>query len=347
MGEMDECGDAPGRPGIEPRWTSSRKDGVGTAIGSRSRVWFTISHGILNEVYYPRVDQANIRDFGLLVTDGSSFLSEEKRHTTSEIEPLASGVPGFRVTNTCIDGRYRIVKTILTDPQRSVVLQATRLEPLRGRLADYRLYALVAPHIGNQGHDNSGWVGDYKGIPMLFAQREHCALALACSSEFNAASCGYVGVSDGWQQLMRDKRLVNCYGRAAKGNIALTGEVNLERCDGQFVLALAFGSSPAEAGEDARAGLLGAFADMHAAFVDEWEKFHRKSRDIGARDAAGEAYRFSIAMIQVHEDKGHPGASIASLSIPWGDSKGDHDLGGYHVVWPRDLVEAAGALLAA
>src|SRR6185437_14858498 len=59
---------APGHPGISPRWTSSRKSGVGTAIEARSRVWFTISHGILNEVYYPRVDQANTRDLGLLVT---------------------------------------------------------------------------------------------------------------------------------------------------------------------------------------------------------------------------------------------------------------------------------------
>jgi glucoamylase len=106
----------PGYPGIEPRWTSSRKHGVGTAIGARSRVWFTLSHGILNEVYYPRVDQANIRDMGLIVTDGATFFSEEKRHTTSSVAVLGSGVPGYRVTNRCIDDRYQIVKTIVTDP---------------------------------------------------------------------------------------------------------------------------------------------------------------------------------------------------------------------------------------
>jgi glucoamylase len=33
--------------------------------------------------------------------------------------------------------------------------------------------------------------------------------------------------------------------------------------------------------------------------------------------------------------------------MPWGADKGDADLGGYHLVWPRDLVEAAGGLLAA
>ena len=42
-----------------------------------------------------------------------------------------------------------------------------------------------------------------------------------------------------------------------------------------------------------------------------------------------------------------PARIIASLSIPWGFSKGDDDLGGYHLVWPRDLVETAGGLLAA
>src|SRR4026207_1625817 len=41
-----------------------------------------------------------------------------------------------------------------------------------------------------------------------------------------------------------------------------------------------------------------------------------------------------------------PGAAVASLSIPWGFSKGDDDLGGYHLVWPRDLVETAGGFLA-
>lgn len=45
-----------GWPRIEARWTSSAKTGVGTALSPVSRVWFTVSHGILNEVYYPRVD---------------------------------------------------------------------------------------------------------------------------------------------------------------------------------------------------------------------------------------------------------------------------------------------------
>jgi glucoamylase len=73
---------APGWPGTQPRWTSSAKTGIGTALNLNSRIWFTLSHGILNEIYYPRVDQACTRDMGLIVTDGKNFFSEEKRHAS-------------------------------------------------------------------------------------------------------------------------------------------------------------------------------------------------------------------------------------------------------------------------
>ncbi len=52
-------------------------------------------------------------------------------------------------------------------------------------------------------------------------------------------------------------------------------------------------------------------------------------------------------MLRVHTSKSITGGMIASLSIPWGESKGDDDIGGYHLVWPRDLCESAGGLLAA
>ena len=35
---------------------------------------------------------------------------------------------------------------------------------------------------------------------------------------------------------------------------------------------------------------------------------------------------------------------VASLSVPWGDTGNERS--GYHLVWPRDLVECATALLA-
>ena len=337
-----------GWPGLDPRWTSSAKSGVGTANDARSRVWFTISHGIINEVYFPRVDQANIRDLGLIVTDGDSFFSEEKRHTASSVAMLAPGVPGYRLTNSCDGGRYRIVKTIVTDPLRPVLLQNVRFEPLVGRLTDYCVFALLAPHIGNQGRGNDGWAAEYKGVPMLFAQRGDCALALACSADFAAMSCGYVGASDGWQDLAVNKRLTELHAEARNGNIALTGEIDVGACEGRFTLALAFGRDSAEAGLNARGALLQSFDEAAVAFEQGWKDFQREcdARET-YEDGPSNEYRTSVAVLKTHEDKGHPGGIIASLSIPWGNHKGDHDLGGYHLVWPRDLVESAGALLAA
>ncbi len=106
---------ARGWPGIPARWTSSAKSGVGTALSPTSRIGFTLSHGILNEIYYPRVDQACIRDLGLIVTDGHDFFSEEKRHTRHQVDYLAEGVPAFRLVNTCEQSRYRIEKNHCTN----------------------------------------------------------------------------------------------------------------------------------------------------------------------------------------------------------------------------------------
>ena len=154
---------APGLPGIEPRWTSSAKTGIGTALNLHSKVWFTLSHGILNEIYFPRVDQACTRDFGLIVTDGRQFFSEEKRHCTFENLPIEPGVPVYELTNTCMTGRYRIEKEVLTDPWRNVVLQKIRFVPLQGKLSDYRLYALLASHLANMGYGNTGLGGPLQG----------------------------------------------------------------------------------------------------------------------------------------------------------------------------------------
>jgi glucoamylase len=400
----DPTADAPrpatGGPGTEPRWTSSAKSGVGTALDSRSRIWFTLSHGIVDEVYYPRVDQANTRDIGLLVSGRDGYFSEEKRDTTSTVHLLGAGVPGYRLVNRCLQGRYEIEKTVITDPERPVLLQRIRFRALVGTPADYRLFVLLAPHIGNQGFGNDGWVDSYKGIPMLFARRTDVALAMMCDVGWCAASVGYVGVNDGWRQVKRSGHLTDLYTEARDGNIALTGEVRLggrrrESDDGlsaEFVLALAFGGGPAEAAQRARMTLASQFERIQKSFIRNWARFHehtngpapgrtttpeesrrratrelavlahdstraqeaaprvkperRKHTPVELPDSVVDLYRMSAAVLAIHEDKSASGAVIASLSIPWGHSKGDHELGGYHLVWPRDLVNSAGALIA-
>src|SRR5271156_929648 len=222
---------APGWPGIKPRWTSSAKTGVGTALNLHSRVWFTLSHGILNEIYFPRVDQACTRDFGLIVTDGREFFSEEKRHCTFQNVAIEPGVPAYELTNNETQGRYRIEKEVMTDPWRNVVLQKIRFVPLQGNLRDYHLYALLSSHLANSGYGNTAWVGDYKGKPMLFAQRDASALGLACSAPFLKRSVGFAGVSDGWQDISQHFQMTWEHERAENGNVALTAEIDLTACN--------------------------------------------------------------------------------------------------------------------
>ena len=343
----DNLRDAPGGPGIEPRWTSSAKTGVGTALNLNSRVWFTLSHGILNEIYFPRVDQACIRDFGLLVTNGRDFFSEEKRHCTFQNLPIEPGVPAYELTNTCITGEYRIEKEVLTDPWRNVVLQKIRFVPLRGKLNDYRLYALLASHLANMGYGNTGWCGDYKGAPMLFAQRDSCALALGCSAPLLKRSVGFAGTSDGWQDLSQNFQITREYDRAENGNVALTAEIDLAACNGEFILALGFGGIWAEAGQQVISSLFTPFESTRKDYVFQWQHWQKSLKKLDEKPREKDLYRSSMAVLRTHESKDFLGGIIASLSIPWGFNKGDEDLGGYHLIWPRDLVENACGLLAA
>jgi glucoamylase len=341
------AGAAPNGPGGEPRWTSSAKSGVGTSVCSESELWFTLSHGIVNEVYYPRPDQANIRDLGLIVTDGKAFFSEEKRDTTSVCTPVKPGVPSYTIVSTCKQGRYRLHKRIFSDPRRPCLLCHVRLEALVGVPGDFLLYALLAPHLCNQGAGNNGWRGDYKGFPMLFAERDGTSLAFACSQPWIESSCGFVGVNDGWTDLHAHRKLTVAYAEAQAGNIALTGRIDHRSSSGGFVLALAFGHNPIEAGERARASLDDSFEDMAKEYEAGWETYQKRCLPLGASaKAATNFYRVSTAVLKTHQAKHFVGGMIASLSIPWGYRAGDNALGGYHLVWPRDLVEAAGALLA-
>ncbi len=336
---------ASGKPGKAPTWSSGAKTLVGTSATPRSRVWYTISSGTLNEVYFPDVDQANTCSVHFLVTDGKRFFSDEPTDAEHRVEWLAPGIPGAKVESRCKQGRYRIVKEILTDPVRDTLIMQVRFEVLEG--GPLKLYLYINAHVGDRGEGNDAWVGSYKGMQMLFAQRAALCIAGVVSAPMVQANCGYVGTSDGHHSLSRFKSLRKA-NAALGGNVALTAEVDFKACpNGEFLVALAGGKDSAEAGQQARAGLLQEFETVKALFVRRWEEEQGRYEEV--QDLSGQRldmYRVSTAVLETHQSKRFPGAFVASLSMPWGFAHGDKDVGGYHVLWPRDLVEIAMGKLA-
>jgi glucoamylase len=338
---------APGGPGIPPRWTGSAKDGVGAAYAASSRLWFTLSLGVINEVYYPTIDRPQLRDLQFIVTDGTTFAHGERRHTVSQTSALSDHALGFHVRNVDRDGRYAIIKDIIADPHQASLLIRASLIPEGMPAAPLRLFVLAAPHLEVGGWGNSGRVANVAGRTILAAWKGDTWLALASSVPFLQASVGYVGVNDGWTDLSDNFRMDWAYEAAYDGNIALTAELGLQGTE-PFTLGLALGDSYQSAVNTVFQALNIPFAQQRGRFIEQWDRASK--RPVPLERAAGDGGRLchmSRSLLLAHEDKTYPGAMIASLSIPWGSAKGDEELGGYHLVWTRDLVHSATGLLAA
>ncbi len=338
---------APGAPGIPPTWSSSDKDAVGTSHYA-SRVWFTVGHGILNEVYWPHVDRPQVRDLGFIVADDAGFWSEVKRDAGHVVRHEEPGVPAITAVHT--HPAYELTLRICADDHADVVRIEARLEDRRDpedpvRAAHpLRLYPLLAPHLGFGGDEGRAWAGSHKGRAMLFAQHGPWVLALASDPAPLRQSVGHVGTSDGWQDFAANGRMTWAYDRTGAGNVAGMTELQLD--DGVAQLALAFGARYEEAALEAAAALAGHFQSAWEEYIANWHGFVRTIAE-PPEDLSPEhrdLYLTSASVLRSLQDRTEPGATVASLSIPWGNAR--NDLGGYHLVWARDLVESAGAFVA-
>ncbi len=332
---------------MSPRWSHSNKDGVGTAYSADSRLWYTLWRGIVTEVYFPTIDRPQLRDLEFLMTDGRSFFHEEKRHLTATTDRPSDHALGYRVASADPDGRYRLRKQVIGDPHLPCLLEHVRVEisdpALAGRL---RLFVIAAPHLDVGGWGNSACVLRVLDRTILVAEKGRSALALGCTTPFTSASVGYVGASDGWTDVSRNLGMQWQFDLAPDGNVALTGEVPIGGST-EFTLGLAFGESVAAAVTALFQSLGTPFETHYHRFLDQWARSGTHERPLTASRAdGGRLYRASRSVLLAHEDKVYPGAFVASLSIPWGASKGDDDRGGYHLLWTRDLVNTANALLA-
>ena len=327
-----------GHPGIAPTWTSSAKDLVGCALGP-ARLWFTSGFGIVNEVYSPRVDIPQIRDLGFIVADAKGFWVEVKRLGAYRCMHPQPGIPALEIVHS--HARFELRLRIAPDPQREVLLIEVSLQGGE----ELRPYALLAPHLGGTGHDNLAEVDWHRGRKVLWAEQGPFGLALAAarpdqSDAWGTASVGYVGASDGWQDFARNGVLTWEFDRAGPGNVAMIGALPTHA-----TLALGIGSSRESAATLAFAALAQPFEEIWRRYVAGWCAWHEAlSLPQTLPEPIQEQLSTSAMVLRVHQDKTYPGAMVASLSIPWGNTR--DDIGGYHLVWPRDLVESASGLLA-
>ncbi len=341
---LADDGAAPGAPGLEPRWTSSKKDAVSTAYAASSRVWFTISHGTLNEIYYPTIDRPQTRDMELLFSDGETF-HEEKRDFEYDFHYIDDDALAVRVVANDLNGRYTVTKEFISDPHHPVVLMNVQVAGEEEVLSRLKCYALLAPHLDGGGAGNSARSVDVAGRRAVLAWKNDVALAFGADCGFSRSSCGFVGISDGYQDLSQHLGMRWNYGEALDGNVAVMGEIDVTK-HREFTIAIALG----DGGHAALAGLMQTlstpFAMHRKRFIEQWHRAISPERLAQVSTDGGRLARVSQNIVLTHEDKTYSGAFIASASIPWGYAKGDDDLGGYHLVWTRDMIQSAGAMLA-
>ena len=336
-----------GAPGAQALWTHANKEGVGTAFSNGSRIWFTIWHGILTEVYYPTVDRPQLRDLEFLFSDGDGLFLEEKSDLDYQIERMSPS-QGYRITTHDRERRFSFTKEVIAEPTRPCVLLHTRFDGNESFLQNLKIYVLCAPHLEVGGEGNNAFVVGVSGRDLLVAEKDNRWLAVGASSKFSRLSCGYVGSSDGYTDLVKNRNMNFEFDEAKNGNVALTAELDLSKTR-EFTIGVAFGESLPSAVSCLFQSLGLDYKEQRKVFIDQWNKASegRKSLEKSSGDK-GRLFESSYNLLLTHEDKLYNGAFIASLTIPWGEARNDKEgKGGYHLVWTRDMVESAMGLLAA
>ncbi len=111
------------------------------------------------------------------------------------------------MTNSDREGRYQLIAEVIADPHQPCVLIDTQLEGDPAFLRKLHVYVMIAPHLEVGGWGNNGNAATIAGREFLTAHKGDTWLALAATAPFVARSCGYVGTTDGWQDLAHDFKL--------------------------------------------------------------------------------------------------------------------------------------------
>jgi glucoamylase len=370
MASAASAATAPGAPGSESYFDLARKDCVGTARNTTSRVWFTVADGVLSDTYWPNVDATNVHTLQYVVTDGSTFTDLQTRNMSYRVIPDPTGMSCTIVASSAAH-HYAITTTYIADPARDAVLMRTRF---RGSSQD-RVYVRLDPLAGgdggggsqNLGANSASLVGsvpvDANTNTVTDATNRDYAVptfeALQSSRGFGSESVGYAdSASDGLTMLDSSHALTTSYDSAPDGHVTLTAQLRL-RHGRSTNLALGFGTTQSSALATAGASAHGRFGRAWGDYEAQWLRYDSRlrqpARSLGR--ATDEEYYASVNVVKASEDKQFPGAIAAGLDSPWGQSvpagnnpngsSTPHFFGSYREVFARDLYEAFTGLLVA
>ncbi|MHB8254153.1 MAG: glycoside hydrolase family 15 protein [Acidiferrobacter sp.] len=334
-------GRAPASLGVTPTWTTAAKDAVGCSLGA-SRLWFTCAQGIVTEVYHPRIDIPQLKDLGFIVADQKGFWVEVRRLNHYTVQWEESLIPAITITHR--HPRFTLILRVCSDPERDVLLVQYELSGDR----DLRVYLLAAPRLGEDTCHSEAYVREWEGHAVLWAEQSPYGIAIAaCDGNgrgaFGYRSVGIIGGSDLWQDFDHNGRMTKCYTEAGPGDVVLAAELSVAT----GTIAVGFGSNKETAATLALASLMEGFVPLWACYCGLWRAWHATLPTLTQKEPCAPfltLFQLSATIIKVHMDKTFPGALVASLSIPWGDAS--QSRAGYHLVWSRDLVETAAALVA-
>lgn len=344
--------------GVPSVWGPADKSFLGTSTTSASRVYFTGHRGIVSEVFYPVLDTVNTVDLQFLVGDtAKTFVDEEKQQSYTVTQPDKRSMR-WQATTTNSGHNWRITKTVFTDPGRNALIQRVKFDALNGRnVTQFNLYLLHNPAMDNSGAGDTSRTVTAGTRTTLVASENSRFSALAVSRAWKAGagglpmvSSGFVGETDGWTDLLggtSDKTMSWRNELASGGNVAQMGWIDLGASavtSVSFDVVLAFGATQNEATNTANATLGSNLATLQTTYDSGWKTYTNGLDNQGG--TADDQYYLAAMSLKTIQDKSN-GAMIAGMGTPWGESSGDANNGGYHLVWPRDLYKFAGALVTA
>jgi glucoamylase len=373
---------APDGPGALSHFDPARKDCLGTARNTTSKVWFTVAGGVLSDVYYPTIDNTNVESLQYVVTDGSTFADLQSRDMTSKAEALDGSGMACEVTSRPASGKYQIVTDYVADPSANAILMKVAFKVNR-KARNLRLYLRFDPTVNGNGGGGSGNGGadsattdTSTGHTVLVASDPNTAtnavnrdyaqpVYTALDAPFAETTNGFAGsASDGLTQLDASHALTTSYTTASNGNVVQTGRISAGRKGDEgeldFTVALGFGSSQAAAVQTAESALKDRFDRARDDSERGWSAYDRKLNEppkrlpgIRGKRAADlrDSYLVNANVLKASEDKTFPGAIVASMTSPWGQAisagdPGNTFFGSYREVFARDLYEIWTGLMA-